>query len=757
MEQETKGSIMPDLSEREHLEQLIPSLFWNDGRIFKQNLSLELITLMKANDNELDLALEPFNIKSLDKNAKKRIWISFAVSHPHLTSEQLHQIGKQLELSANDLFQISLSVRNVVVFNNLLADFERKGLLTSLIRDNNYHVFRWAAEEGAIDILAYLVAKLPTALPAMITALDFEAFKKATAKGRLDVVKFITEHAGRYLEDMLASDNFDAFLRALEHHHSPVVNYLLNYASLFAHAEQHEEEYNDYVVPFTNTKLTELRLAKNQYEIEHPKGVFDVSEAEATLLFYCLRNLIRRNDPSLHDQMLFLLEIQAVRNLLHREVTPEKPNELIRLALTKNNQVAAELLLAIPEVHDLAEQNNYYQDELSGRLNLRALARDRESSMTALSQGEQHRLEEVLKRYGGQLKHVTVAQVMSDLRQQLKTQYDANPAFITTLDTSGKAVKTNLPMDWKAFQELPLNAEERAKALKAYYQHTEHSTWRYLLKPNPWMHDEAHYVYANPDNETERWATFEEYQPLIALLYLAAKDTSTPATDGYTVATRVEQFIKELALIGRAHNWDDIRVKLDAHGSILLDDNDNPIFEEYDNLEGDRPSCWSGIKRRLFQAVLGHPLLVVLTSDKINAELYEFVRQHFSIVINDSNRAAIRTIWNKAVDGTTLDDTDWNTLKEIDLSIEKQNEFIELLTKKYGKQFTDDPFFNQKLIHAFVFKKAADAHLLNFGYTHPEQFFDTLNAKRPKIGLFDNSAPTDSMDEEEPSDTMAPG
>jgi tetratricopeptide (TPR) repeat protein len=57
--------------------------------------------------------------------------------------------------------------------------------------------------------------------------------------------------------------------------------------------------------------------------------------------------------------MLFLLEIPAVKNLVHREVTAGKSNELIRLALANNNRSAIDILIAIPAVHDLAEENNY--------------------------------------------------------------------------------------------------------------------------------------------------------------------------------------------------------------------------------------------------------------------------------------------------------------------------------------------------------------------------------------------------------------
>ena len=92
-------------------------------------------------------------------------------------------------------------------------------------------------------------------------------------------------------------------------------------------------------------------------------------------------------------------------------------------------------------------------------------------------------------------------------------------------------------------------------------------------------------------------------------------------TDGFSFESRLSLFVEELALIGRAHNWDETRIVTDAAGQPILDEDDNPMREEYDDLEGDRPSCFSGVKRRLFQSVHGHPLFRILTQETIAKEL----------------------------------------------------------------------------------------------------------------------------------------
>ena len=68
------------------------------------------------------------------------------------------------------------------------------------------------------------------------------------------------------------------------------------------------------------------------------------------------------------------------------------------------------------------------------------------------------------------------------------------------------------------------------------------------------MHEQAAYVTFNPSNPQEKWSTFEEYQSFIAMLFLAAQDTEIPPTEGYTLETRLDHFIDELAHIARAHN-----------------------------------------------------------------------------------------------------------------------------------------------------------------------------------------------------------
>ena len=269
-----------------------------------------------------------------------------------------------------------------------------------------------------------------------------------------------------------------------------------------------------------------------------------------------------------------------------------------------------------------------------------------------------------------------------------------------------------LPVSYADFIKLKLSENEKARALKAYYSNKDHTALRYLSKPNMWMHANASYVYVDSNNHSLKYSTFEDYQPLIALLYCAARDDNIEDGEDFTPETRFTHFIDELSHIGRAHNWDRSRERGNK-------------YEEYDDLEGDRPSCFSGVKRRLFQSVLGHPLLIILTKEKVIEELRSFVRQHFGQVITPLNAEKLEAIWQKRILAENLTAEEINTLKAIDIPEAKQEEFIKYINTKYNSQFEEEPQFI-KLVKTSFATKAKDAHLFSFGHFYPQGPFVEL-------------------------------
>jgi hypothetical protein len=235
--------------------------------------------------------------------------------------------------------------------------------------------------------------------------------------------------------------------------------------------------------------LVDLHEEIDAFNISQPNGVFDVTDSErAKLYFYMMRNLIRQNTSESLENLNFLLNI--------------------------------------PSVRALAQAHNFYRDEQRNGLDLRAVSEDRESSMRALTQGEQKRLERATEKYQPEIKQLGVSVIMSELKNLLMQRYQDHPAIIRTGD--GRDIP--LPLEFSEFKKLAqtLSADTGEKALKSYYQHPEHTAYRYLSKPNRWLNADARHVNRDADGS---WSTFEEYEALIALMYLAAKDERTPAID----------------------------------------------------------------------------------------------------------------------------------------------------------------------------------------------------------------------------------
>jgi hypothetical protein len=632
----------------------------------------------------------------------------------------------------------------------LLAQVPEEQRLDMVQAQDNW-AFRDASENGHLETCQWLLAQVPEGQRlAMVQAHCYGAFRYASANGHLETCKWLMAQVPEERRlDMVQAQSYYAFRYASQNGHLETCKWLLQTPQCLAFAEQHTQEYGERIVnPFIQETLSALHQEHSLSIQQNPNAVFNLNEPHrAQSCFYILRNLIRRNDPALNDEILFLLDIPSVKALLHTAVTPNQPNELLRLAITTGNQDAAVRLLTIPAVRELAERNNFYRDEARGQLDLRALAQDRESSMHALTTGEKKRVSQAIERYQPLIKTAGLEHLINALREQLIERYEANPAKITV---HGKEIA--LPTRWDEFELMGLTEDKREEALLAYRQNKNHTALRYLSKPNYWMADNASFVYVNPDNTKERWSTFEGYEPEIALFWLAAQDVEMTPTDGHTLEGRLDHFVDELAHIGRAHNWD--KTRINAHQEK----------EEYDDLEGDKPSCVSGVKRRLFQSVIGHPLINILTLDKLSDELRDFARSHFLKSITKDNKALIRDTLEEYEYTVDIQDNEGTRLlQSMDISPEHQQEFITYLSNKYGSQFNEEPRFMQFIKEEFKLEKDKSkpitcAHVLRFnGLT---RLSDLLNkpqasgAKASEGGLFASQPSKDKEEDAKDSDLI---
>ena len=194
----------------------------------------------------------------------------------------------------------------------------------------------------------------------MIKAGDYLAFLWAAKQGHLKVLEWLEERAPAEHQAMVGANNYEAFRLATLNNHVAIVQHLLCFPGVFSYAERDEREYGaTYVHPFIQEKLATLRAQRQALETRDPHAVFNIINKEETYLcFYMIRNVIRRNDPALLDDLRFLMDIPSVKMLLHASAPDNEPNELLRLALIVRNQDAVNLLLNVPAVRELAEVNN---------------------------------------------------------------------------------------------------------------------------------------------------------------------------------------------------------------------------------------------------------------------------------------------------------------------------------------------------------------------------------------------------------------
>lgn len=591
-----------------------------------------------------------------------------------------------------DACRVAIIFGKLDVFKRLIT-FLTPDEIRLVIAKNNFEPFSKAASSGYLEMINFLITLAPEETQNMVRGLSGEFIDR----GRVHVFKRLLELAPEQVYAIIEANNYRAVERACSNKHTEMARLTFQHPGAFAQAESHDHEYGTSIIhPFVDETLSALHLKHDEALERDPRHVFNIeNENHAKLYFFILRNLIRRSltDTTLLNEIRFLLSIPAVKTLVHTAVRPNQPNELLRLALTLGNAEAASILLAIPAVFEQAAADHYYIEERAGRLDLRQLAQDRESSMTALSTSEQKRLQRAIDHYGSRLKDAEgrslVSEIMVTLQDDLRARYSANPASILRDD---EHTPLQLPLEWTGengfeamLQNFGLSDPEKKRAFEAYYQHQAHTVLRYLSRPNYWINQDALYVNVNPNNTAEKWSTFEEYQPLIAMLYLAASDRDIPAIDGFMFETRLEHFYDELAHIGRAHNWDNTRFIMDKEGAPVLDDDGKPVTEEFDDFTGDRPSCYSGVKRRLFQSVLGHILLKMLTPQMVTQELYDFVREHFQSQINPGNLQGIHDEFNNQIIQQLEGETPY--LKAMDITPALQEGFIASMRDKYGEQF----------------------------------------------------------------------
>jgi hypothetical protein len=525
-----------------------------------------------------------------------------------------------------------------------------------------------------------LAEQAPEHLVAMVSARQFFAFRCSVGTNLVEVREWIQAQVPHLIPQMIAAHDYEALKLAVKYHYF-VAREFLFVPEVFIYAEQHSEDYGHILHLFVNSTLRELRKEKEEAEKKNPQAVFDIRDNEKIKTFFHIaRYLIRLHDEKANEQLQLILYIPSMRH-----AAAQQDNELLRLALTIQNQGAQTCLLAITEVERQARARSFYAAELQQQPNLSVLAENPESSMVSFTEAEEHCIKELRQQYQEEQKRLTVHGIMQMLRNTLRSRYSKEPATITVPKENGAATTIRLPMDWNDFEALALNPVQRLLALRAYYQNVNHSAWRYLQQPNPWIHPNADYVVINQNNPTEKWSTYATYQLLIALLFLGARDRLVPGIDDYTPQKRLYLFFNTLAYMARAHNWDHRRVVLNKDQQPALDVEGQLIYEDYDDQEADRPVCLPGAKRELFHALQGHPALNILTWDIVLLEIHLFVRAHFANKISGKEGILLGFIENYLND--EIEPDGYNLLLSLNIPPDESKCFSQMLFDKYPKHF----------------------------------------------------------------------
>lgn len=515
-----------------------------------------------------------------------------------------------------------------------------------------------AAENGHEEI-CLLLLNLPTVKNNLTKDKNF-AFCAAARNGHINIVKHLLTFP--QVAENISIDNQFALRWAFSNEHHDVVNLLLEYPQVFSYAEdKHLQTGPNYLQSFV-AHWNSLMLQKKQNQTVTP---IELSESETRRGLLMLHFLIRSNKSYHASLILDLIGIPSIRERVHLPLTKTRSNELLELSRAVNNHATTAMLLTIPAVYRLANLTHNQPAELS-----------KESSMRSLNGQEEYLLEHLSAHYQEEIKtRGGVEYVFKSFQHYLEATYDKKPAVIVI---NNKPII--LPREWAGLINLLKEDEFRAhkqEILSTYYKHPYHTVWRFFQKPNPWMAPDASFVRSLPNNGG-RYADYESYIPFIALLWVAASDTKTPAIDKFSVANRVKLFIKSLALAARAHNWDETRLDI------------NGLEEEFDDfMQGDKPSCPPGLRRRGWESVLAHPLFNLLTPERIKTEFREFVRSYYQQQLSTINRPDLIN----AVDNYFANPNDRvpDILLSLNIPQTVQQQFIKTMQQKYMVQTKQEP------------------------------------------------------------------
>ncbi|MCS5708543.1 ankyrin repeat domain-containing protein [Candidatus Berkiella cookevillensis] len=406
---------------------------------------------------------------------------------------------------------------------------------------------RWAAGNGLLETVKLLLT-FPEVVN-NITAKNNEAFRKAAGGGYFDVAKLLLEFPD--VINNIAVKNNRAFIEAVDGGYLDVVNLLLAFPAV--------------VDNITANNNQALRWAAHCGHLDVVNRLLQFKKVRDNIAAddnYALRFAALNGHLDVVNR---LLEFPAVRDNI-----TANDNEALRLAAENGHFDVVNRLIQFPAVRAavLAADN---ADE-----SLLDLAKNTENSMRALNLQEQGIVNALQKLYPD-----LDSKNISAIEKELKS-------LRNYLEKHCKAKRLHLIFSRRNFQY----------QIDSIY----HKAWRYLFaRPNSWMSPEANFVEVTEQGRQSSIA--EKDWHLLALIWRALNDENIKLNaDNLALIENaqrteegiaslelirrnlIESFISTLALLARAHNYDD---------------------NEKDDGKLDKPSCSMGVTQRLLTGLIG--------------------------------------------------------------------------------------------------------------------------------------------------------
>lgn len=607
-----KNDILRRASKNDNLEVINQLLKLKE---FKQGFSFKILlrTVRKGN---LTIAKRFLALPSIFKKFEKNpleVTLAAIDSHHQETINYFVEFGLVQNVIA----------KTIDHFIKYIAENGNSSTFTNCLRLNavqNYKVanipslFEAILQGGSVEILEYFLKdkdfdKIALNTPGILS--------KLACHGHVEMLKKMLVYP--HILCHLATDGYQALVISIKKGHVDFAGFLLSYfevqenvandtnAALYYAIIGGHDDLVDRLLLYPSVTQT---LSFDIYSaiINAPHDKFEPLLA-SLLSVPSVMNTISQNNNMILLKAIKRGHFNAVQKLLSLDKVIENITALenygLKLAAKHNHLPILNLLLTFPQVVDhITDHNNaayraaanYGNFTIIDRLNefdavrnysstLAYIAHFPENAMRALTTHQLNAisvlktfLADAFAKYGKE-------KILQDFKTFLIAAYDKNPIFDE---------ERSLPLEFTP----ALSYELKVK----YYQHICHTAYRYVfLNPNPWISMQANLALENQQGEPIAADIPEAQRELIAYIWLALTEKTFPLPTDQSREDLQERFITDLSLMARQHNWDKTR------------ETSTGTEEEYDDLEGDKPTCPTGVPQGIAQIL--EVLLVNLGAD----------------------------------------------------------------------------------------------------------------------------------------------